>query len=113
MNQLSISPKELKLMTPMPQFERGAGVGGKPTTLPPVVGAGRHRKLPPVQVGGSVGLKKPPGAIGFQPLSTLVPPGVPSSTLIPASTPDDPAAQSEHFIKHQDTDELKDFLKHY
>ena len=98
----------LGLSPPQRHFDRGLHLAAKPTKLPPVVGPGRNRKLPPVQ-----GLKPLPGPIGFQPLGSLAPLGQPSSTLMPSAAPNNPAEQSEHFIKHQDTEELKDFLKHY
>ena len=95
------------LGAPDARFGKGTSFGAKPTRLPPVVGAGRGRKLPPVQ-----GLRKAPGPMGFQPLGSLVPLGQASTTLVPAAAPEAPA-ESEHFIKHQDTQELQDFLKHY
>jgi len=50
--------------------------------------------------------------MGFQPLASQVPLGQAGSTLAPAAAPAAPA-ESEHYIKHQDTQELQDFLKHY
>ena len=86
----------------------GAGNLSKPTKLPPVAAAGRGVKLPPVK-----GLKSSLPPIGFSPLSTLVPPGKPSSSLmVPLATRGHPPV-GEHYIQHQDTEELKDFLKNY